>query len=201
MRHRGLILWVCVAAGLIVPFYFAATSPLLEWRDPIYRIAGYAGVAGLALMLLQPLLAGGYLGGLRLQTSRRLHRASGTLLFLCVVLHVVMLWITSPPDVIDALLIRSPTPFAIWGVLAMWAAFGAAILAVFRPKLPLRVWRFGHTCLVLVTVFGTVAHAVLIEGTMEQLTKIALCAAVLLALGKTVYDLRAWSGLRRTRRQ
>ena len=186
---------------MTVPFYFVATSPLLEWREPLYRIAGYAGVAGLALMLLQPLLAGGYLGGLRLQTSRRLHRVSGALLVSCVVLHVAALWVTSPPDVIDALLIRSPAPFAIWGVIAMWAVFAAALLAAVRPNLPLRVWRFGHTCLVLVTVFGTVAHAVLIEGTMEQLTKIALCAAVLLALGKTVYDLRAWSGLRRTRRQ
>ena len=49
-------------------------------------------------------LVGGYLPDLSARRSRHLHRWVGGLLVACVVLHVVGLWITSPPDVIDALL-------------------------------------------------------------------------------------------------
>lgn len=186
-------LWGAVAIAVVVPLVLAASSPLLEWRDPVYRIAGYAGVLGLALMLVQPLLASGALPGFRLGPSRKIHRLVGLLLVVCVVTHVVMLWITSPPDVVDALTFVSPTPFSVWGVIAMWAVFGAAALAVLRQRISLRVWRLAHSSLVLVTISGTVVHALLIEGTMETVSKVVLCALVLLAGYKTIYDLRAWA--------
>jgi predicted ferric reductase len=113
---------------------------------------------------------------------------------------VAGLWVTSPPDMVDALLFVSPTPFSAWGVIAMWALFAAALLALLRRRLHLRfrTWRLGHTTLTSVTVLGSVVHAMLIEGTMEIMTKTALCVLVLSASTKTLADLRVW--VIRTRR-
>ncbi|MEO1281109.1 MAG: ferric reductase-like transmembrane domain-containing protein, partial [Pseudomonadota bacterium] len=184
-----------IAAAVLVPIAAAATSPLLAWRDPVYIAAGFAGVVALGLMLIQPLLIGGYLPGLSAYRSRRAHRWIGGLLVAAVMLHVGGLWVTSPPDVVDALLFASPTPFSAWGVIAMWAIFASALLAVLRRRLRLRprTWRIGHTVLATVIVFGTVVHSMLIEGTMETVSKAALCALVLLVTIKVVADLRVWA--------
>ena len=64
MARAGLI-WAAVATAVAVPIIAAALSPLLAWRDAVYIVACLAGVVGLALMMLQPLLIGGYLPGLR----------------------------------------------------------------------------------------------------------------------------------------
>nr|WP_254436203.1 ferric reductase-like transmembrane domain-containing protein [Ruegeria arenilitoris] len=153
----------------------------------------------MGLLLLQPLLAGRYLPGLSPLTSRRLHRWIGIALVTAILIHVGGLWITSPPDVVDALLFVSPTPFSAWGVIAMWAAFAAACLGLYRQRLKLRfrVWRLCHTALVAVTITGSVVHAMLIEGTMEIMTKTTLCALVLLASARTLAKLRVWDVHRR----
>ncbi len=93
------------------------------------------------------------------------------------------------------LLFRSPTPFSAWGVIAMWAIFGTALLALLRRRigLRLRLWRFAHTALAVVIVAGTVAHAVLIDGTMEPVSKAILGGLVVAATAKVVVDLRAFS--------
>ena len=198
-RARTILIWAALAAALVVPLAVAAASPLLAWREPIYIAAGFAGVVALALLLLQPLLAGGYLPGLQGRRGRRLHAWIGAGLVAAVVVHVAGLWLTSPPDVIDVLLFRSPTPFSVWGVVAMWAVFAAALLAAFRRRLRLRpkVWRFCHTALAAVIVAGSVVHAMLIEGTMGTLSKAALCALVLAAAVKVMVDLRSWTLLTR----
>jgi len=105
--------------------------------------------------------------------------------------HVAGLWITSPPDVIDALLFRSPTPFSAWGVIAMWAVFATALLAALRRPLRIRPrwWRAGHLSLAVVIVGGVVAHALLIEGTMESVSKVVLCGLVVAATLKLLADL------------
>ncbi|MEP1209795.1 MAG: ferric reductase-like transmembrane domain-containing protein [Rhizobiaceae bacterium] len=194
-RFRKSLIWGSLAAAVLLPIALAATSPLLAWRQPIYIIAGFAGIVGMALLLIQPLLAGGYLPGWSIHRSRRIHRWAGSVLAAAVVVHVVGLWITSPPDVIDALLFASPTPFSAWGVLAMWAIFAAGLLAALRHRLPLtpRSWRRAHTLFVIAAVIGSVIHAVLIEGTMEPVTKIALCGLVLAATVKVSVDLRIWT--------
>lgn len=189
---RKLLIWASVVLLVAIPLALAATSPLLAWRDVVYIAAGFAGVVGLALLLVQPVLVGGYLPGLGGLSGRRVHRVTGAILVFVVALHVAGLWITSPPDVLDALLFRSPTPFAPWGVVAMWAIFLAAVLAILRRKLRLRVWRIGHTVLVAVVVTGSVVHALLIEGTMETVSKTVLSAVVLVVTAKTIHDLRAW---------
>ncbi|MEL6481993.1 MAG: ferric reductase-like transmembrane domain-containing protein [Pseudomonadota bacterium] len=190
---RAILIWAVLAAALIVPVAVAATSPLLAWREPVYIAAGFAGVVTLGLLLLQPLLAGGYLPGVSTRFARRLHALVGGGLLVAVVVHVVGLWITSPPDVIDALLFRSPTPFSIWGVIAMWTVLAAALFAAFRRRLRLRPakWRLVHLTLSTVIIAGTVLHAMLIEGTMGLVSKAVICALVVAALVKLLVDLQA----------
>ena len=164
----------------MIPVAIAATSPLLQWRGPIYIAAGFAGVLALCMLLVQPLLARSALPDLSAARSRVWHRWVGMVLVALVLLHVAGLWITSPPDVIDVLLFRSPTPFSVWGAIAMWAVLGAAALAMLRSRLRIRprTWRRMHVALASLTVGGTVAHAMLIEGTMGTVSKALLCAAV-----------------------
>lgn len=198
---RAILIWGALGLAIAVPVAVAATSPLLAWRQPVYIASGLAGVLAMALILVQPLLAGGYVPGLPMRRGRRVHRWVGVALVTAVVAHVAGLWVTSPPDVIDALLFRSPTPFSAWGVVAMWALFAAALLALLRHRLRIRprVWRLGHSALVAVVVAGSVVHAMLIDGTMGVLSKVALCALALAATVKVLVDLRAWTLLTRRR--
>src|SRR3954466_1759207 len=191
---RSLLMWAALAAAIGVPVAAAAVSPLLAWRGPLYIIAGFAGILALALLLVQPLLAGGALPGLPGFRGRRVHRWIGGALVAAIVIHVAGLWITSPPDMIDALLLVSPTPFSPFGVIAMWAIFAVALLAALRRRLGLRprTWRLAHMLLAIVIIGGSVAHAMLIEGAMETATKAALCALVLAAAITVMVDLRVW---------
>jgi len=188
------LIWVALAAAIGVPVAAAAASPLLAWRGPVYILAGFAGIVALGIMLCQPLLIGGYLPGLSGFVGRRAHRWIGGGLVVAVLIHVAGLWITSPPDMIDALLFSSPTPFSPWGVIAMWAIFAVALLAALRRRLGLRprTWRIAHMLFAIVIVVGSVVHGVLIEGTMETVSKVALCALVLAAAIKVMADLRVW---------
>ena len=190
---RATLIWGALVAAVCVPMAFAVASPLLEWRGPIYILAGFAGIIALGLMLVQPLLIGGYLPGLSAYRGRRAHHWIGGALVVAVVVHVVGLWITSPPDMIDALLFVSPTPFSPFGVIAMWAIFAVAVLATVRQRLGLRTWRIAHMSLAVVIVIGSVVHGMLIEGTMEMISKAALCALVLAATIKVLVDLRVWT--------
>jgi hypothetical protein len=186
---RAILIWAALGAAVCVPIAAAATSPLLQWRDPLYILAGFAGIIGLGLLLVQPVLAGGYLPGPSAYRARRVHHWIGGAVVVAVVVHVGGLWITSPPDMIDALLFTSPTPFSPFGVIAMWAIFAVALLAAFRRRLGLRRWRIAHMLLAAVIVVGTAFHGILIEGAMETVSKAALCALVLCATIKVMADL------------
>jgi predicted ferric reductase len=188
---RPPLIWVALALAIGVPIALAAGSEQLAWRGPVYILAGFAGMIALALVLVQPLLIGGYLPGLSAYRGRRAHHWIGGALALAVVIHVAGLWITSPPDMIDALTYTSPTPFSPFGVTAMWAIFTVALLALLRRRLGLRLrtWRIVHIPLAIVIVAASVAHCLLIEGTMETISKAALCAAVLAATVKVMVGL------------
>lgn len=190
-----VLIWGALAVAVIVPVSIAANSPLLAWRSPVYIAAGLAGVVAMTLVLFQPLLVGGYLPGLPRPRGRRLHRWVGAALVTAVALHVAGLWLTSPPDVIDALLFVSPTPFSAWGVIAMWAVFTSALLAILRRQRRIRPrrWRLAHTTLAMVIVLGSVTHALLIKGTMGTVSKTVLCLLVLAATAKVMLDLRVWA--------
>jgi len=189
---RVALIWAALAAAIFVPIAAAAASPLLAWRNAIYILAGFAGIIALGLMLVQPLLIGGYLPGLSAYRGRRAHHWIGGALVVAVVVHVAGLWITSPPDMIDALLFVSPTPFSPFGVVAMLAIFAVALLAVLRRRLGPRKWRIAHVSLAVVIVVGSVVHAILVEGTMETVSKAALCALALAAAIKVMADLQVW---------
>lgn len=195
---RPVLIWLAVGGAIAAAGVEAATSPLLAWRDAIYIAGCFAGVAALAFLLVQPLLAGGYLPGLRLKLGRRVHGWVGGALVAAVVVHVAALWLTSPPDVIDALLFRSPTAFSVWGVVAMWAVFATALLAALRRWQ--RLWRLGHVGLGVVIAVATIVHALLIDGTMGPVSKAVLCALVLVATGKVVLDARVPAAFRRLAR-
>lgn len=177
---------------MIGPIVLAATSPLLAWRDPIYVAAGFAGVAALSMLLLQPLLTMDALPGLQGRRGRRAHAFVGAALVVAIVVHVGGLWMTSPPDVIDALTFQSPTPFAVWGVASMWAAFAAALLAAMRRRLRWRPgrWRSGHVLFVVVAVVGAALHALLIEGAMEPASKTVICALAVAAATAAAWGVR-----------
>jgi predicted ferric reductase len=194
-RVRAILIWAALAAVIGVPLALAATSELIQWRTSVYIIAAFAGVAGLGLMLVQPLLVGGYLPGLSAYRARRVHHWIGGAIVAAVVIHVAGLWFTSPPDMIDALTFTSPTLFSHFGVVAMWAIFAVTVLAAVRRRLGLRTFRIAHMSLAAVIVSGTVIHGLLIEGTMETMSKAALCVLVVLAAIKVMTDL-----LLRTRR-
>src|ERR1044071_2418123 len=157
---RVTLIWAALAAAICVPIAAAATSPQLAWRGPVYILAGFAGIIALGLVLVQPLLIAGYLPGLPAYRGRRVHHWIGGAIVVAVVIHVAGLWITSPPDMIDALTYTSPTPFSPFGVTAMWAIFAVALLAIFRRRLRLRTWRIAHTLLAIVIVAGSVVHAI-----------------------------------------
>ena len=191
---RVILIWVALAAAICVPIAAAAMSPLLAWRDPVYILACFAGIIALGLVLVQPLLIGGYLPRLSAYRGRRAHYWIGGALAVAIVVHVGGLWIASPPDMVDALLFSSPTPFSPFGVIAMWVIFAVALLAALRRRLGLRprTWRIVHVPLAVVIVAGSVVHCMLVEGTMETASKAVLCALVLGATIKVMVDLRVW---------
>jgi len=121
MRYLGLslgmavVLGLCAAFGTLMPPIFRGefmTQVLgtTSGRVILFGVfvclvgitaAGFAGIVGLALLLIQPLLIGGYLPGPSPSRARRLHPWFGGLLVAAVVLHVGALWITSITVVIS----------------------------------------------------------------------------------------------------
>ena len=194
-KQRSVLFWAGLAVVLGIPIFAALASPLLQWRQPIYIVAGFAGVLALCLLLVQPLAIGRYLPNIDPIRSRTLHRLIGLLLVGLVIIHVGGLWVASPPDVIDALLFRSPAPFSVWGVIAMWCVFATVLLALLRRRFRIKhhIWQRLHTGLALVIIAGTVAHAMLIEGTMEMWSKAALAVLAIIATLKVMLDFRVWS--------
>ena len=155
---------------MALPIVVAAFSPYLVFRDATYIIAGFAGIICLSLFVLQPLLSTRLLFANPI-LARRLHRIVGIVVLMLVVIHVVGLYFTSPPDVIDALLLRAPTLFSVFGVIALWGIFVTALIAFARRRLPSTVWRIAHQVLSTIVVLATVIHAVQIDGAMELITK------------------------------
>nr|WP_240989563.1 ferric reductase-like transmembrane domain-containing protein [Salipiger mangrovisoli] len=193
---RAILGWAAIIAVIATALFVAAGSSYLQYRTPVYVAAGFAGVVALCLLLVQPLLATGMLPGLPLRAGRRVHRWTGVALVLAVAMHVAGLGIASPPDMLDALTFTAPTLFSVFGVVAMWALVAAALLAGVRKRRSLRpqAWRLAHCTAAAVVVVGSVAHAMLIEGTMGSVSKTLLCALVIGSSALTAARLRPWAG-------
>ena len=182
----------------VLPIAAATQSPVLAWRSSIYIAAGFAGIAALTLLLLQPLAASSQLPGVKFNVARRIHLILGTSIIAFVLMHIAGLWVTSPPDMVDALLFRSPTPFSVWGVIAMWALLAVGLMAGYRKRWTFGPagWRVLHGILVTITVLGSVVHAILVEGAMEPVTKLVLCVSVLITLGIAMVARKTWRAFR-----
>lgn len=161
----------------------AAVNPLQQSRNPAYIAGGLAGILALAMLLAQPLLAAGYLPGMRSLHSRRVHRWMGSVIVVAVALHIVGLYVTSPDDMTDAMLLVAPTPFSVYGVIGLWSVALTAFLVVIRNRLSVRpsVWNIIHNILALVVVVASVVHALMIEGAMGTVSKWFLCTAIICA--------------------
>ncbi len=139
---RKILIWAALAAVIGVPIVAAAMSPQLEWRGPVYIIAGFAGIVALGLVLVQPLLIGGYLPGLQAWRGRRVHHWIGGTLVAAIVIHVAGLWITSPPDMIDALTFTSPTPFSTKPRSSRVASPGSTLFSRQQSPFVICSWRY-----------------------------------------------------------
>ena len=173
---------------------FAAASEQLAWRGPLYIAAGFAGIIALGLVLVQPLLIGGYLPGLLGFRGRRTHYWIGGALVVAVVVHVAGLWITSPPDMIDALTLHIADAVLSLRRGRHVGDLCCRVLAAFRRRLGLapRTWRLAHMAFAVIIVVGVWSTRLLIEGTMEAISKAALCVLVALAAIKVMIDRRVW---------
>jgi predicted ferric reductase len=142
-----------------------------------------AGVVALALLLVQPLLAAGLLPGPSILTARRWHRWIGATIVAAVLLHVGGLYLYSPDDISDALLLVSPTPFAVYGVIGLVGVVLTALLAAVRSRVGVRygIWRIVHNAVSVVVVVSSVVHAVMIAGAMGFVSKAILCVLVIAA--------------------
>jgi len=199
VRPGAALIWAAVALVAVVPVAIAAASPLQAGRGAAYVTGGMAGVAALALLLLQPLLGAGYLPGVHPVQARRWHRRLGFVLVAAVVLHIGGLFLASPPDTIDALLLVSPTPFSVYGVIALWSVLLTAVLVAARKRFRPASWRIAHNGLAAIVVVATVVHALMIEGAMGGRSKLILCLCVLAATAVAILHLRVVRPMLRNR--
>ena len=197
----AVLAWAGLLAVVGVPVLIAAASPYLAYRNLPYIVGGFAGIVCLALFVVQPLLAAGYLPGIAPATERRWHRWVGVAIVGCVILHVGGLYFTSPEDTLDALTLVAPTPFSVYGVLAMWGVLATAVLVALRRRFRYPTWYRLHNGLALVVVVATVVHALQIEGAMEIVSKGVLCLAALASTVVVLLNLRVIRPLLRWRRR
>src|SRR5918995_5950512 len=96
-RFSSALAWGSVAAVMIVPVAVAAFSPYLASRNMPYIVGGFAGIVGLSLFFLQPLLPAGYLAGSEGPAGRRWHRWLGVAIVVAVALPLGALHLRRPP--------------------------------------------------------------------------------------------------------
>jgi predicted ferric reductase len=200
-RLPAFLGWSGVTAIMVVPVVIAAFSPYLPSRSVPYIVGGFAGIVCLSLQFLQPLLPAGYLAGSEGLAGRRWHRWLGVAIVAAVALHVGGLYVTSPADTMDALLLVSPTPFSVYGVTAMWGIVATAVLVLLRRRVSLRfaIWRLVHNVIGAIVVVAVIVHALQIEGAMEPTSKWMLCIAVAVSTSVALFDLRVVKPLIRWR--
>jgi hypothetical protein len=74
------------------------------------------------------------------------------------------------------------------------------LVAVRAPvRIRPRTWRIAYSGLAVVIALDSVAHALLIEGSMGQMSRAVLCVLVLAGLISVLIDLHTWTLLTRRR--
>jgi predicted ferric reductase len=142
-----------------------------------------AGVVALSLLILQVLLPTPWLGRLFAGRDLSVHRLLGLAVAAVVLAHVVGLYLSSPDDIRDALVLAAPT-YSRLGVLAAWCVVLSVALALARRRLGLTYsdWQILHAALAVAIVGNAVAHTVMIRGTLDGPVELLLCAAAVVAV-------------------
>lgn len=199
-RRLAPVVWLGVAAIAVVPVGLAAASPLLQGREALYVVGGMAGVLAFCLLFVQPLLMATAPRLMAPARGLRWHRWVGLAIIAMVGIHVGALYAYSPEDVADALLLVSPTPFSVYGVIGLAALALTAVLAAIRRRLPagaVSLWRLFHSLLAVAIVGAGAVHAMLIEGTMEERSKLLVCVAAVAVVLMAAWQVNVQPALRR----
>ncbi|SDN02982.1 hypothetical protein SAMN05216328_11733 [Ensifer sp. YR511] len=109
------------------------------------------------------------------------------------VAHVGGLWLYSPEDVTDALLLRAPTPFSFWGVIGLGGLVVGALTGAARRRVPAALWTATHFVVASIATTSAAIHAWMIEGAMGPWSKALLCVAIvacLIAAAASVFRVR-----------
>lgn len=192
LAYRLLVILVLVLGA--TAFALAAASPLQRGREAVWIFGGLTGVLALALLAVQPLLTTRFV---RPSLGRRVHRWLGPTILGLAVAHVVGLWLYSPDDITDALLLQAPTPFSAWGVAGLAGLVAAGLVSTLRCPMPYRIWKPLHLSLAVAGATSAVIHAWMILGAMESTSKALLCVAILASVVVAVTS--SWRLLRQRR--
>ncbi len=186
-RRRVWLARGCGVALIAVPLAAAVHSPLGASREAAWVAGSLLGVLALALLPIQALLPQRS-SARRLSVSLRLHRVVGLLVLAATLGHVAALYVVSPDDIGDALVLQAPT-YSRLGVISAVGLIVTIAFALLRPKLGLDEpnWRVIHGALAIAIVGTGVAHALMIRGALDGPIEIALCAAAVLAVAFAVF--------------
>ncbi|KPH81976.1 ferric reductase-like transmembrane domain-containing protein [Bosea vaviloviae] len=197
--RRRIAAWILVAAIACVPVLAAAASPLQRGRELLWIIGGMAGVLALSLLFLQPLLMAATPPLMQVRAGVTWHRRGGIAIVAMVAVHIGALYLYSPEDITDALLLVAPTPFSLYGVISLWCLVLTAALAATRRvlKIGYRPWRILHSVLAVAVVGASAIHAIQIEGAMEEYSKLAICIAALLVTTVAAVEVNVLAPMRR----
>ena len=112
--------------------------------------------------------------------------------------RVILIWASLAAAICVPIAAAAASPLLKWRdaiyIVAGFAgivALGLLLVQPFRRRLGLRTFRMAHMSLAVVIVVGSVIHGMLVEGTMETMSKATLCALVLVAATKVMADLWA----------
>ena len=184
-----------------MPLVAAAASPLQTGREAVWVIGALSGVLALSLLVIQVLLPTPWLRGIIFGDDSRVHRILGIAVAAVVLAHIIGLYIASPDDIADALVLQAPT-YSRLGVLSAWCLALSLGLALARRKLALTYsdWQIVHAVLAVVIVATAVAHTVMIRGTLDGPVEVLLSGAAVIAVtAAVVYRFILWPLQRRAR--
>jgi predicted ferric reductase len=172
-----------LAALLVVPPAVAVASPLQAGREMAWVLGALAGVLALSLLTVQVLLPTPWLDRLLAGHEPRWHRTVGLTLAAIILAHVAGLYLASPDDIRDALVLAAPT-YSRLGVLSAWSVGFSIALALARRRLGLIYsdWQILHSALAVAIVTTAVGHTVMIRGTLDGPAELLACGAALVAV-------------------
>jgi hypothetical protein len=187
-----------VAALLVGPAAAALASPLQVGRDAGWVLGAVAGAVALSLLAVQAALPTPWLDGVLARPWSALHRAVGLAVAAVVLAHMAGLYLSSPDDVRDALLLRAPT-YSRLGVLSAWTVGLSIALALARRRLGLTYsdWQILHSALAVAIVTTAVGHTVMIRGTLDGPAELLACGAALVAVSAAIVYQHVLRPLRR----